>query len=86
MSQRSCQTPLMKNSRRRINYVGKVAKVRSDSDSDPLPEGLPEGAAVRIVGFDLGHFDVEYKGRRLRISMACVQNLHRLWNEEPVES
>ena len=69
----------MKKSRR-INYVGKVAKVRSDFDSVPLPEGLPEGASVRIVGFDIGHFDVEHQGRRFRISMACVENLHRLWN------
>jgi hypothetical protein len=70
----------MKNSRRRINYVGKVAKVRSDSDGYALPEGLPEGAKVEIVGFDIGHFEVTYKGRRFRISMACVENLHQLWN------
>jgi hypothetical protein len=70
----------MKNTKRRINYVGKVARVRSDYDGHPLPEGLPEGATVRIVSFDIGHFDVEYKGRRFKISMVCVENLHQLWN------
>ena len=68
----------MKNSRR-INYVGKTARVRSDFTGHPLPEGLPEGVSVRIVGFDLGHFDVVYLGRHFRISMACVENLHHLW-------
>ena len=65
---------------RRINYVGKVARVRSDFENFPLPEGLPEGAAVKIVGFDIGHFEVEHEGRRFRIPMDCVENLHRLWN------
>jgi len=70
----------MKNSKRRINYVGKVAKVRSCFDGYQLPEGLPEGAAVKIVAFDIGQFDVEHKGRKFTISMTCVENLHRLWN------
>jgi len=70
----------MKNNRRRINYVGKLAKVRSSFTDQPLPDGLPEGATVKIVGFDIGHFDVEHKGRRFKISMMCVENLHRLWN------
>jgi hypothetical protein len=70
----------MKNLHRRINYLGKVAKVRSDFDGGHhLPEGLPEGATVRIVGFDIGHFDVEYEGQHFRIPMACVENLHGLW-------
>jgi hypothetical protein len=70
----------MKNSKRRINYIGKVAKVRSNFDGYQLPDGLPEGSAVKIVGFDIGHFDVEHMGRRFKISMTCVENLHQLWN------
>ena len=70
----------MKSNVRRINYIGKVARVRSSFDGYELPEGLPSGSNVRIVGFDIGHFDVEYKGRRFKISMACVENLHQLWN------
>ena len=74
------QTPVMKNSQARINYVGKIARVRSNFDGSRLPEGLPEGSAVKIVGFEIGHFDVEHKGRTFRISMACVENLHQMWN------
>ena len=70
----------MNNSRRRINYIGKVAKVRSSLEEFQLPEGLPEGSSVKIVGFDPGHFDVLHRGRRFKISMSCVENLHQLWN------
>ena len=70
----------MKNNRRKINYVGKLAKVRSAFDGYRLPQGLPEGAVVKIVGFTSGHFDVEHRGKRFNISMACVENLHQLWN------
>jgi hypothetical protein len=70
----------MKMNRRRINYVGKIATVRSDFAGHPLPEGLPEGARVRIIGFDIGHFEVEHKGRTFKISMTCVENLHQLWS------
>lgn len=66
--------------KRRIDYVGKVAIVRSEFSGEPLPAGLPEGAAVKIVGFDIGRFEVEHRGRRFRIPMSCVENLHRLWH------
>ena len=65
--------------RRRINYVGKSARVRSAFDGYQLPEGLPEGATVKIVGFDIGNFEVQYAGKTFRIPMACVENLHQLW-------
>jgi hypothetical protein len=69
----------MKSSRRRINYIGKVAKVRSGLGGYELPNELPEGATVTIVGFDIGHFEVEYEGQRFKITMTCVENLHQLW-------
>jgi len=69
----------MKN-RKRINYVGKVARVRSCFEGQELPEGLPEGSAVRIVGFNIGHFEVEHDGQTFKIPMVCVENLHQLWN------
>lgn len=72
--------PLMQNSQRKINYIGKLAKIRGSFGEPSLPAGLPEGSTVRIVGFDSGHFDVLHKGRRYKISMACVENLHQLWN------
>ncbi len=80
MSYRQGQTPPMNNTKRKINYVGKVAKVRSAFDDHRLPDGLPEGSAVKIIGFDTGHFDVEHRGRKFKISMTCVENLHQLWN------
>lgn len=70
----------MINTKRKINYVGKVAKVRSAFGAQQLPDGLPEGSDVKIVGFDTGHFDVMHKGHRFKISMTCVENLHQLWN------
>jgi hypothetical protein len=79
MSQRFWQTVGMKKNRRRINYIGKNARVRSCFDGYSLPDGLPEGATVRIVGFDFGHFEVEYEGHAFRVSMTCVENLHQLW-------
>jgi hypothetical protein len=69
----------MKSSQRRINYIGKIAKVRSGLGGYDLPQGLPEGAWVKIVGFDIGHFEVEYRKRKFKISMTCVENLHQLW-------
>jgi len=78
MSNRAVHTPFMEN--QRMNYIGKVAKVRSAFDGGQLPDGLPEGSRVRMVGFDIGRFDVEHGGRTFRIAMACVQNLHQLWN------
>lgn len=66
--------------KKRINYVGKVAVVRSSFDGYELPDGLPEGSTVRIIGFDIGHFTVEFESRAFTIPMACVENLHLLWN------
>ena len=57
-----------------------MATVRSDYDGHPLPPGLPEGAQVRIVGFDIGRFEVEHRGQTFKISMTCVENLHQLWS------
>ena len=70
----------MKITGRRINYVGKLARIRSAFGGYQLPEGLPEGITVKIVGFDIGCFDVEYQGRTYRVPMVCVENLHQLWN------
>jgi hypothetical protein len=70
----------MRTNKRRINYVGKIATVRSSFGGSELPEGLPEGSAVKITGFDIGHFEVEHSGRTFKVSMTCVENLHKLWN------
>jgi hypothetical protein len=69
----------MKSTKRKVNYIGKKATVRSCFGGYSLPEDLPEGASVEIIGFDIGHFDVRYDSREFRIPMACVENLHLLW-------
>jgi hypothetical protein len=70
----------MKINSKRINYIGKLARVRSNFDGGALPEGLPEGATVRIIAFDVGQFEVEHDGQTFKVPMICVQNLHQLWN------
>lgn len=80
MSHTSRYAGFMNKTRKRINYIGKIARVRSTFDGYELPDGLPEGANVKIVGFDIGHFDVEHRGRKFKIPMVCVENLHQLWN------
>jgi hypothetical protein len=44
-----------------------------------LPEGLAEGARVKVVGVDIGARDVEFEGRRFRIAMPCVDNGLEFW-------
>jgi hypothetical protein len=63
----------------KVNYIGKVARVRSCFGGYHLPAGLPEGALVKIMSFDFGYFDVDYKGQTFRIPMVAVENLHQLW-------
>lgn len=70
----------MKVTQQRINYIGKMARVRSSYGGEQLPEGLPEGATVRIVAFAIGNFEVEHEGRVFNVPMVCVENLHQLWN------
>jgi len=69
----------MNITRRKINYVGKFARVRSCFGGQPLPPNLPEGALVKIIGFDIGNFNIEFQGNTFRIPMSCVENLHLLW-------
>ena len=65
---------------KRVNYIGKMARVRSCFEGEALPAGLPEGAIVRIVSFETGWFEVEYGKQHFRLPMICVENLHQLWN------
>ncbi|HHY86042.1 MAG TPA: hypothetical protein GYA07_11015 [Verrucomicrobia bacterium] len=69
----------MKITKKKVNYIGKKATVRSCFGGYSLPDGLPEGATVEIVGFDIGCFDVRFGRKTFRVPMACVENLHLLW-------
>ncbi|HEX3625931.1 MAG TPA: SOS response-associated peptidase [Verrucomicrobiae bacterium] len=48
------------------------ATVKSIFGGYPLPNGLPEGATVRIQGFQPGYFDVEFEGKTFRVFLGGV--------------
>ena len=49
--------------------VGDTVKVRSVHGGYPLPEGLPEGAEVRVIVFDHAYRTVEWQAREFRVYM-----------------
>jgi hypothetical protein len=51
--------------------VGDKVRVRSVT-SYPLPDGLPDGAVVKVLEIDVGRRDVEHNGRRFSVAMANV--------------
>jgi len=40
----------------------------------PLPEGLTEGATVKVVAKRCGYSIVEYEGRQFDVFMACIDS------------
>jgi hypothetical protein len=58
---------------RRIKYVGQLVRVKHCQGGYMLPDELPEGALVEIIGFDIGRFDVVYRHQVFNISMACAE-------------
>jgi hypothetical protein len=55
----------------RAYKVGDKVRVRSVT-SYPLPDGLLDGALVKVVQIDVGRRDVEHKGKRFSVAMANV--------------
>ena len=53
---------------------GEVCQVKSVPCGYPLPEGLPEGATVKVLSFDTGYYDVEFQGRQFKIFMMCFHH------------
>ena len=49
-----------------------TASVKSIAGGYPLPQGLPEGATVKIRAFDGGFYDVEFEGKHFKAFMGCV--------------
>jgi hypothetical protein len=39
-----------------------------------LPAGVPDGATVKVISFGIGMREVEYRGVRYEIPMACVDS------------
>ena len=52
--------------------IGELVRVKHCQYGYPLPEGLPDGATVKLLSFDCGYFKVEHNGRTFEIFMACV--------------
>jgi hypothetical protein len=53
--------------------VGDMVPVAPVLGGYPLPEGLPDGAVVRVVAFDHAYRVVEWQGREFRVHMANMQ-------------
>jgi hypothetical protein len=53
--------------------VGDMIPVESVSGGYPLPEGLPEGAVVRVVQFVHAYRLVEWQGKQFKVYMANLQ-------------
>lgn len=52
---------------------GARVKVHNCFGGYVLPAGLPEGATVSVVSFEIGYYHVEFQGERYRVAMACVE-------------
>ena len=52
-------------------YVGSWVKVRNAKPYF-LPDGLPEGASVKIIKMETGQRTVEYRRKPFTIPMACI--------------
>ncbi len=60
--------------RKKPYRVGDTVKVRRCSEFYRLAEGLPEGVSVKVIAFDAGWNDVEYKGNVFRVPTACIES------------
>lgn len=58
---------------RLLDYeIGDVVEVKPVAGGYPLPEGLPEGAQVRVVRMKPGWCAVERDGREWEVFSGCV--------------
>jgi hypothetical protein len=53
-------------------HIGMRVRVRHCAFAYQLPEGLPEGAEVTLVGFDIGYWTVRYRDKLFQVAMPCV--------------
>jgi hypothetical protein len=56
------------------DQFGQRVRVHHCVGAYPLPEGLPEGGEVTIVGFQPGYWTVSYNAKQFRVAMPCVGN------------
>lgn len=57
----------------KIVRLGELAIARSLPTSYKLPQGLPEGATVKLLDFEIGTYEVEYEGKKFEVPSACIQ-------------
>lgn len=57
--------------RERPYYVGSWVKVKRCQPYE-LPEGLPEGASVKVIKMETGQRTVEYRRKPFTIPLACI--------------
>jgi hypothetical protein len=60
--------------------IGETVRVHHVHGGYRLPDGLPDGALVRVLAFDVGYRDVEYQGRTFQVAMACIDSGFLPWN------
>jgi len=53
--------------------VGETAETKHVWGGYILPEGVPEGAQVKILAFDREWYEVDFQGTTYRIYMACLR-------------
>jgi hypothetical protein len=53
----------------KAHKVGDMVPAKAVPGGYPLPEGLPEGAIVRVIAFDHAYRRVEWQGREFRVYM-----------------
>jgi hypothetical protein len=49
-----------------------LASVKSASHGNSLPDGLPKGAAVRVLEFDGDSFRIEFEGRTFKVPLMAI--------------
>jgi hypothetical protein len=62
------------NIRERDYKIGDVVFTKHCPYAYRLPEGLPEGVRVHVLGRESGTTIVLFQGKHFRISMTCVDN------------
>jgi hypothetical protein len=58
----------------KIRYEGRTVKIKRLASQQVyrVPDELPDGTRVKIVGFEVGFFIVEHNGAKFSIPLACV--------------
>lgn len=55
--------------------AGDMVKVKAmDPPVYQLPDGLPNGATVKVLRKDVGYTDVEFEGKEYRVPMVLIDN------------